>query len=50
MTSGEIFYIGLVLATFAVFSISLIATTLRYDRTSTAAKRREAGMGHPAHA
>lgn len=50
MTTGEVAYIAMVLSTFAVFSVSLLAVTLRYERTRPAAKAQIASQGHPAHA
>ncbi len=50
MTTSETAYMVMVLATFAVFSVSLLAATWRYERSRPAAKAQSEAQGQPAHA
>ena len=50
MTTGETAYMVMVLATFAIFSMSLMAATWRYERSRPAARIEAEAKGQPAHA
>ncbi|MCX7384797.1 MAG: hypothetical protein NT133_26030 [Alphaproteobacteria bacterium] len=50
MTTGEIAFIAMVIATYAIFSVSLVAVTWKYERNRPARKLQQEAAGRTAHA
>ena len=50
MTTGEIAFIAMVIATYAIFSVALVAVTWKYERNRSARTSQQEAAGRPAHA